>query len=125
MNDRELMELAAKAAGIGGGWGDVVTVVGETIDMTDIWFLDDPMKCPIWDPLKDDGDALRLAVKLELQLRLRHSENVVRVYGAPSGAVDESVHGDADAATRRSIVRAAAEIGKTMLTTETTQEQPQ
>lgn len=125
MSDRELMELAAKAAGISGGWGGVVTVAGETIDMTDIWFRDDPMTCPIWDPRKDDGDALRLAVKLELQLRLRHSENEVSVYGAPDGRIDEGVRGDPTAATRRAIVRAAAEIGKTMLTNETTQEQPQ
>lgn len=33
MNDRELMELAAKAASIGGGWGRVETVVGAAAEI--------------------------------------------------------------------------------------------
>ena len=56
MTDRELLELAAKAAGLEGEWK---TTVGG-------W------PCLIlpghhaWQPLHDDGDALRLAVQLEL-----------------------------------------------------------
>jgi hypothetical protein len=64
-----------------------------------------------WNPINDDGDALRLAVKLELQLDLRHSFHTVRVYGAAEGRIDERAT-DPYAATRRAIVRAAAAIGR-------------
>lgn len=90
MTDRELLELAAKAAGI-----------------------DMQQHCG-WHPLYDDGDALRLAVKLEMQIDLRHSFHTVRVYGAAEGRIDEGAK-DPYAATRRAIVRAAAEIGKEMI----------
>ena len=98
MNDRELLELAAKAVGYDYKPKNGAIVVGGI-----------PAN---WNPLTDDGDALRLAVKLELQLRLRHSENAVSVYGSPDGRVDEADRADPCAATRRAIVRAAAEIGK-------------
>lgn len=99
MNDRELLEMAAKAAGYQAV--HFCEVRGVLLNGHGRWF----------NPLEDDGEALRLAVALEMQLRLRHSENEVYVYGAPSGRVDESVIGDPLAATRRAIVRAAAEIG--------------
>ncbi len=103
MNDRELLELAAKSAGITNyqhaASSKALLIAGDGCEY-------------YWDPLNDDGDALRLAVKLELQLRLRHSENVVRVYGGPQGAVDEGVRGDPAVATRRAIVRAAAAISE-------------
>lgn len=55
MNDRELLELAAKAAGISPA----------TFDRRDVgWYQPDKGTTGPWDPLTDDGDALRLAVKL-------------------------------------------------------------
>jgi hypothetical protein len=99
MNDRELLELAAKAAGNPIG----TSFAGGGLLMANGLY---------WNPIARDGDALRLAVKLELQLDLRHSFHTVRVYGAADGRIDES--GDPLAATRRAIVRAAAEIGRTM-----------
>ena len=51
MTDRELLELAAKAAGI------KTSLHKET----DSLWIDGPR---VWNPLTDDGDALRLAVKL-------------------------------------------------------------
>ncbi len=98
MNDRELLELAAKAA------DDGIVFYGEC------WRAQTGRE---WNPLTDDGDALRLAVKLELQLDLRHSFHTVRVYGAAEGRIDEGAK-DPLAATRRAIVRAAAEIGRAM-----------
>ena len=106
--DRELLELAAKAAGIafefcrpelggclaGGRW---------------------------WDPLTDDGDALRLAVKLRLQIRML--DKCVFVETDPETLLGQSsvseleMYGrdpDPYSATRRAIVRAAAEIGRAM-----------
>jgi hypothetical protein len=103
MTDRELLEAAAKAAGIEFTyWHQKPARIVEHGDhLTETRF---------WNPLTDDGDALRLAVKLELQLDLRHSFHTVRVYGAAEGRIDES--GDPYAATRRAIVRAAAAIGR-------------
>jgi hypothetical protein len=90
MTDRELLELAAKAAGE--------------------WSRLEPLEHLLdrWNPLTDDGDAFRLAVKLELNV-------LPGIARTPDG----DIHFDKDmddpyAATRRAIVLAAAEIGKNM-----------
>ena len=61
-----------------------------------------------WNPLTDDGDALRLAVTLKIQITI----DSMYVFGSndPSGdsGFCECINGDAQAATRRAIVRAAA-----------------
>lgn len=109
--DRELLELAAKAAGIPiGEWDET--------DSAFYWF-DRPGGC-LWNPLTDDGDALRLAVKL--CINIEHMETMGRVtHGVncwPRGrgdcAATEPPGEDYRAATRRAIVRAAAEIGRAM-----------
>lgn len=99
MNDRELLELAAKAAEIDFCWkhGD--------------WPYDNS-KGDVWNPLRDDGDALRLAVKLDLGVMSssRTAQTCVWEYcSAPKPDTKESHGSDANAATRRAIVRAAAE----------------
>ncbi|HET8870313.1 MAG TPA: hypothetical protein VFM48_07700 [Aquabacterium sp.] len=95
MTDRELLELAAKAAGVNGFVVDAGMNFGS--DATP----------KVWNPLADDGDALRLAVKLGLWLHIGKYD--VGVHGSP---VEEACGKDPYAATRRAIVRAAAEIGK-------------
>lgn len=102
MTDRELLELAAKAAGVKrvimNGWcGDIV----KRRDQEDGGGL--------FDPLTDDGDALRLAVKLELQICRGIARDMET--GNTEVVGDEL---DPYAATRRAIVRAAAAIGKEM-----------
>jgi hypothetical protein len=106
MTDNELLELAAKAAGIdwfrhaeGGLWSK---------------------SGGIWKPLTDDGDALRLAVKLKMVVDMDWNGGSAvgtaeMEYGEPEYGYQEG-HGKKDpyAATRRAIVRAAAEIGKEM-----------
>ena len=79
-----------------------------------------------WSPLTDDGDALRLAVKLGLWVTIdTEDEMTVDVIKATSGPYGERPthhierfkypqYGDANMATRRAIVRCAAEIGKGM-----------
>ena len=91
MNDKELLEYAAKAAGIEVEWSDI----------TECFWGDGDS----WVPLDDDGDALRLAVKLEL--RVAWYEGKVYV-----DYIVEQYDNDPYAATRRAIVRAAAEIGR-------------
>lgn len=118
MNDRELLELAAKAAGLEGGWGERVMIGDDEVDLTDIWFLDSPDTCAIWDPLEDDGDALRLAIKLDIHVkRYAGATTAQELCGLES--VTEHDHwpahaGCAMSATRRAIVRAAAYIGRAM-----------
>jgi hypothetical protein len=60
----------------------------------------------LWCPLEDDGDALRLAVKLNLlsDPRFIHERDVLMF----TQGIEKLE------ATRRAITRAAAEIGKTM-----------
>ena len=67
-----------------------------------------------WNPLTDDGDALRLVVKLKLDIEIYSTST--HVYDDTSEKSFEEEHnGDPYAATRRAIVRAAAEIGKGMV----------
>ena len=97
MTDRELLELAAKAAGIELKWSGEMDVPPR---MQPSW--------ESWSPLTDDGDALRLAVKLLITVTF--GANYVIVGGNQMPLVNNA--NDPYAATRRAIVRAAAEIGK-------------
>jgi hypothetical protein len=65
-------------------------------------------------PLTDDGDALRLAVKL--CIRIEQTDNYAVTWGGTVCAkqFSERINDDRYAATRRAITRAAAEIGKTI-----------
>lgn len=70
-------------------------------------------------PLTDDGDALRLAVKLNLDIRFESYDAGIAVIVA--GAWDDAPEGlheiferNGPRATRRAIVRAAAAIGEQM-----------
>lgn len=103
MTDKELLELAAKAALISGLYR------GDTIFIPGIYKYPNDK---FWNPLTDDGDALRLAVKLSLDVD--HNQFFARVYGkgVAVGITEKSNDHDPYAATRRAIVRAAAEIGK-------------
>ncbi len=113
MTDRELLELAAKAA-------DIEIDHWRIDPMISITEYDSSQYC-MWNPLTDDGDALRLAVQLGLDVcidtpieREPHT-HVIGFVGNSADTVDViEAHGDPYAATRRAIVRAAAEIGKGM-----------
>lgn len=94
MEDKELIELAAKAAGlhvkVSSNSGRGLKVHGN---------------CNWWNPLTDDGDAFRLAVRLNL------------LYGKVLARSVTENHEEGDdiyAATRRAITRASAQIGKEM-----------
>lgn len=109
MEDRELLELAALAAGmevLQKPWGEV-----------DGWFFCEQHGKPAmhfrkygnphypskaWLPLADDGDALRLAVALEIELSFINGDT--HADGQSEGGPDRAEN------TRRAITRAAAEI---------------
>ena len=93
--DRELLELAAKAAGLTWSKSKYITHGG-------LWIIK-PSVQTYWSPLTNDGDALRLAVRLGMFMR-----SIVK--DIPRSEYDA----DPYAATRRAITRAAAAIGKAM-----------
>ena len=114
MTDRELLELAAKAAGIEvwPGAGFQAHVLFTRPDLAD---PSGKVTGVAWNPLTDDGDALRLAVNLRISIdyALLPVELVLFVNACAEHLEPNISHEDLMAATRRAVVRAAAEIGKT------------
>ena len=110
MTDRELLELAAKAAGIHA----LHDPQGILRDCTGFHQSMNIFAGKPWNPLTDDADALRLAVKLRMDVTFNETDVFAFPYDGQDGA-SEVINTDDDyAATRRAIVRAAAEIGKAM-----------
>lgn len=113
--DHELLKLAAKAAGYNFENG-VLKNLGSDFEYDG------------WNPLTDDGDALRLAVKLHISVE--HPDPADMGGGYVTARICKTRYkrlylkrywfnvdlceGDAYVATRRAIVRAAAEIGLQM-----------
>jgi hypothetical protein len=132
VNDRELLERAAKAAGIVGHWERDSAFVQERYYFNVPYDNQNMLTGFRWDPLHDDGDALRLAVKLGMDIGVyldhdgedhegRTYANTRHLLGYGTDGIaswqchqyQREDHGaDPCAATRRAIVRAAAEIGK-------------
>ena len=103
MNDRELLEMAVRAAG------------HEELHWSMLRQCFYDRSGVYWRPLEDDGDALRLAVKLKLQIRPNdYDVMVVAQLPAHITVAEACEYKDPYAATRRAIVRAAAEIGRGM-----------
>ncbi len=97
MTDSELLEIAEQAAGIDGYF--------DSDDQNE--------RDEYWNPLTNDGDALRLAVKLNMNIDVE-SDLVCADHATLEDAQFETVVQDPYAATRRAIVRAAAEIGRSI-----------
>jgi hypothetical protein len=95
MTDRELLEAAYAAYRPGENYTRLVNDAGSDY----------------WNPLTDDADALRLAVRLRMTVKVTdygaaaYKEDLFRLV-----ALDEAT--TVETATRRAIVRAAAEIGR-------------
>lgn len=109
--DRELLQLAAKTIGLELE-GDLYGNPGPWMPM----YYQGKTYHP-WNPLKDDGDALRLAN--ELELNIFHSRGNAYAMESESDQSDEQIVShrnckDKNEAMRRAIVRVAAEIGKAM-----------
>ena len=102
MTDRELIEAAAKAAGV---------------YLAPEW-RGHHKHLPDWNPLEDDGDALRLAVQLGLWVASDNDLGQSFVADDPEGGgrvalIEWHSAGGNLAATRRAIVRAAAALAGT------------
>ena len=95
MTDRELLEAAAKAAGLTiGAWSDNYGAFKyRGVEPGKSW----------WNPLTDDGDAFRLMVRCLPFYTVCYSREDY-----------EACNRDGLAATRRAIVMAAAELGRSM-----------
>ena len=118
ITDCELLELAAKAAGY-----NVLPHLNSKNEWvngrSEFYFVQQNKR---WNPLTNDGDALRLAVDLDLAIvpypiynKQKHSVLVQKKSLDESRFEKMELHGDDPrAATRRAIVSAAAEIGKAM-----------
>lgn len=104
--DRELLELAAKAAGLKVRWHESGHY-GPTMEIME----SDAGGAP-WNPLTDDGDALRLAIEVDITIDAPKDGGFV--YAGGQGSFSEPVRPNKMAAIRRAIVRAAAAIGEQM-----------
>ena len=108
MTNKELLTLAAKAAGY--------IPAGESKDGFFLVSRDGNSTYGVWDPLDNDAQALRLAVKLKIELEFYDGfEEVFATENTLEAISQTEPYGDDPyAATRRAIVRAAAEIGRTL-----------
>lgn len=113
MTDKELLRLAALAAGI---------APPDFTHEDGTYVYKEPRK-PNWNPLINDGDALRLAVNLKLHIINGPGgsdvswwdENAPLIYGGKFNVwVNVDIGGDYYAATRRAIVQASARVGQAM-----------
>ena len=111
MTDRELLEAAARAAGI-----DRFSFDGHDDYIVDPSYIDADGFPVVWDPLTDDGDALRLAVALKIDVCWNTNEGPweVNAWLRKGMGSNEDPSRDPYAATRRAIVRTAAEIGRNL-----------
>lgn len=110
MTDRELLELAAKAYGFGDPEGNFIWTESEyprgSKTTGALWnYMGWCDTAQLWNPLTDDGDALRLAVKLHMQVSVTTESCRAETLPCLGVRVNDS---DENLATRRAIVMAAA-----------------
>lgn len=116
MTDKELLELAAKAAKYDVIWHENWQCYVHRLPIN----TDSPPTLAgqrlVWTPLTDGGDVFRLAVKLGIRtdVHLKRMEPFTRAWWNSENNVEEEHRDNANKATCRAIVRAAAEIGKTL-----------
>lgn len=114
--DRELLQDAAKAAGYCVRWVDAPTSFNY-----EGFLIKTGKKLPneldaeiMWNPLTNDGDALRLAVKLGIHIIQINDRETWSAWIDANGLLQTEPTEDDYAATRRAIVRSAAAIGRNM-----------
>lgn len=116
-SDRELLELAAKAAGYTTkSLRNVDRMKYDPQVIALVVHKDGELVSSVWDPLNEDGPALRLAVACKLLIDTDHccAMPINRTGESEGDWSDGMLDDDRGAATRLAIVRAAAEIGRAM-----------
>ncbi|MDE3022285.1 MAG: hypothetical protein KGI54_10530 [Pseudomonadota bacterium] len=106
MTDKELLELAAKAAGYSihsDAWARIYSDEGKTLFMGN--------HGPAWNPLTDDGDALRLEVALKATAVWEPMRGEWSVGAIVNGEFKWLAFHEI---RNRAATKAAAEIGKAM-----------
>lgn len=117
MSDLELLKHAAQAAGISGDWTETIGGWPALAVNGSVY--------KVWQPLHDDGDALALAVKLDMSVEISEYEASTYAYAGPMSQPIrvhgyEMWRGDKAAATRRAIVKAAAAVAALPITSQGT-----
>jgi hypothetical protein len=110
LSDRKLLELAAKAAGIKGHFVENRPEDGHPIYSCGI---SRGAITPLWNPLTDDGATLRLAVMLGIDILVdRENGSTCTSFTIGEAGLNTFENWPPEmAATRRAVVRAAAQIG--------------
>lgn len=113
MRDRELLELAAKAAGL-----EYLEYVPESYPSRAGLLHGNPNgRLFVWNPLDDDGEALRLGACLRIDIR--HWDGPDRISAEhpllPENSIMVDVLGGPMLATRKAIVRAAAALAPAII----------
>lgn len=115
MNDRELLELAAKAVGYRTDhkW-NAERLELEPAVVAIVAYDGERLVSTAWNPLTNDCDALRLAVKLHIEIGMHPAHDTVTCEPKDDPASIITTEALDDYGVRRAIVRAAAEIGRAM-----------
>jgi len=107
MKEKELLKLAAKAINL--------ELFEDDFYDGELCYYDSDTDCNLWwNPIIDDGDALRLAVELGLAVSIckdMPDGDFTVILGTE---IKEMHNKDKYSATKLAIVRAAAEIGKSI-----------
>ena len=114
MTDREMLELAAKAAGLKIHARNQAERDATGCGHVGLWIVDGD-SC--WNPRDDDGQSMRLAGKINANITFGACMCPVvhvRVWGYVHSSNYADYGNDQMAAVRLAILRAAAEIGKAM-----------
>ena len=110
MNEKELLRMAAKAAGLimSEEWDCAAEGRGIIIGRGD-------GDLRPWNPLSDDGEAFRLSVQLQISVMsniIRYEASTIALTLAGIFVKEDMLQQSADVSARRAIVRAAAELGR-------------
>lgn len=111
--DRELLEMAVKAYGFGDPEkGRTCWWTESEYPIRSLWncvvYMD---TMELWNPLSDDGDALRLEIYLKLSAMWHPARKGWSIYGVADGYLKTlAFHED----RKRATTMAAAEIGRSM-----------
>ena len=108
MSDRELLENASKA---GGYWDDFALDEDGQPIFDEVRGFQLGFGRGWWHAGNDDGDALRLAVKLGILVFTARGFVVAKSVDSGGEVIRIAIESDPYAAGRRTIVRAAAAIG--------------